>query len=68
MNRAYGGRPKPYKERDEYFDASDEEEDVYSKPTRGGGQMINRGKNQTRGGRGGRNAALAMNEEDFPTL
>jgi hypothetical protein len=65
MNKNFGGRVR--KERDEYFDASDDEpvQDAYAKPSRGGAA---RGGKSGRGGRGGRNA-LAMNDDkEFPTL
>ena len=50
------------------FDSSDDEQGVtssaYSKPTRGGGQQVNRGG---RGGRGGKKFVV-MDEDEFPTL
>lgn len=68
-------KPKPkkgynYKPKDEFFDGSDSDENeitqaAYAKPSRGGGQQVNRGGR--RGGRGGRGNA-DFDEDDFPTL
>lgn len=66
-------KPAPRKDRikkprDTFFDSDSDKEDnfesAYAKPTRGGGQQINRG-GARRGGRGGK---LQLNEDDFPTL
>lgn len=66
-------KPKPKKAgikkpKDEFFDGSDSEENeltsaAYAKPSRGGGQQVNRG-----GRRGGRGGKAAFEEDDFPTL
>jgi len=69
FSKAYGGRDEvaaPKKKsgpKDEYFDGSDSEEDngAYAKPTRGGGQQVNKG-----GKRG--KASLMKTDDDFPTL
>jgi hypothetical protein len=58
--------------KDEFFDGSDSEEEnkytsaAYAKPSRGGGQQVNRGGR--RGGRGGKQGNTAFDDDDFPTL
>jgi hypothetical protein len=58
------------KAKDEFFDDSDSEDEqitsgAYAKPSRGGGQHVNRGG---RGGRGGRQGNIKLNEDEFPSL
>ena len=61
---------KSRKPKDAFFDGSDSEDaptqSAYSKPSRGGGQQVNRG-GRGRGGRGGK-TSLALDEDNFPTL
>lgn len=61
---------KKYKDRGE-FDGSDDEDEVsfqnaYTKPSRGGGQQINRGKVASRGR--GAKVPQINDDDDFPTL
>lgn len=68
-------KPKPKrsgyrKPKDEFFDGSDSDENeltsaAYAKPSRGGGQQVNRGGR--RGGRGGK-SNVAFDDDDFPSL